>query len=314
MNNLQNRRLAATLSLLTMATLTACTSVPQGNEQLDQARRDYRAVRNDPRAQGYAGDDLQRATDAMGRANAAWNDSASEAQVNHLAYLASQRAAIVRATLDTRTAQDTVDAAAAQRRRVQLEARTQEADTAQRNTVAAQNATQSAQRDTAMAERDAADARQASTQAQRQTEEVQDRNRRLEERLRELNAQSTPRGLVITLGDVLFDVDRATLRPGGQRRVQQLAAVLVEFPQRTVLIEGHTDSTGSDAHNQTLSSQRADAVRSSLLSQGIASPRVGVRGYGESAPVSGNETAAGRQLNRRVEIVLSDDNGQISTR
>lgn len=314
MNTLHTRRLAATLSLLAMATLTACTSVPRGNAQLDQARRDHRAVRNDPRAQGYAGDELQRATDALSRANAAWNDSAPEEQVNHLAYLASQRAAIVRATLDTRTAQDTVDAAAAQRRRVQLEARTQEADTAQRNTASAQQATESARRDTAVAERDATDARQASAQAQRQTQEAMERNRRLEERLRALNARPTPRGLVVTLGDVLFDVDRAALRPGGQRLVEQLAAVLNEFPQRNALIEGHTDSTGSDAHNQTLSGQRAEAVRSSLLLQGIASARLSARGYGESAPVSGNDTADGRQLNRLVEIVLSDDNGQISTR
>ena len=141
-----------------------------------------------------------------------------------------------------------------------------------------------------------------------------ERNRQLEARLKELNARPTPRGLVVTLGDVLFDVDRAALRPGGQRLVQQLAAVLNEFPQRNALIEGHTDSSGSDAHNQTLSTQRADAVRSALLQQGIAGARISARGYGESTPVSGNDTAAGRQMNRRVEIVLSDDNGQLSAR
>ena len=96
--------------------------------------------------------------------------------------------------------------------------------------------------------------------------------------------------------------------------LQQLAAVLNEFPQRNALIEGHTDSSGSDAHNQTLSTQRADAVRSALLQQGIAGARIRARGYGESTPVSGNDTAAGRQMNRRVEIVLSDDNGQLSAR
>lgn len=308
------RTLVITLTLLAAATLSACGGMPQSNAQLDQARRDYRDVRKDPRAQGYAGEDLQRATDALARANAAWNDSASEAQVNHLSYLASQRAAIVRANLDTRVAQDTLDAAEARRRRVQLDARTQEADAAQRSTVAAQQATQVAQRDTAAAERDAAAARSASTQAQRQTQEALERNRQLEARLKDLHARPTPRGLVVTLGDVLFDVDRSALRPGGQRLVQQLAAVLNEFPQRNALIEGHTDSTGSDTDNQALSTQRADAVRSALLQQGIAGARISARGHGESTPVSGNETAAGRQMNRRVEIVLSDDNGQISTR
>lgn len=311
---LRGRTLAPVLTFWAAATLSACGGMPQGNAQLDQARRDYRDVRNDPRAQGYAGDDLQRATDALARANAAWNDSASEAQINHLSYLASQRAAIVRANLDTRVAQDTLDAAEAQRRRVQLDARTQEANTAQRDAAQAQQATQVAQRDTAAAERDAANARSDSTQAQRQTEAALERNRQLEARLKELNARPTPRGLVVTLGDVLFDVDRAALLPGGQRLVQQLAAVLNEFPQRNALIEGHTDSSGSDAHNQTLSTQRADAVRSALLQQGIAAPRISARGYGESTPVSGNDTAAGRQMNRRVEIVLSDDNGQLSAR
>lgn len=314
MDNRQTKRLAATLTLLTVATLTACTSVPQANAQLDQARRDHRAVRDDPRAQVDAAMELQRATDALSRADAAWSSQASEAQVNHLAYLASQRAAIVRATLDTRAAQDTVDDAAAQRRRAQLEARTREADAAQRDVAAARAATESARRDTVAAERDAADARQTSVQARRQAQQVHERNRRLEDRLRELNARPTPRGLVITLGDVLFDVDRTALRPEGQRMVQQLAAALDEFPQRNVLIEGHTDNTGSDAHNQALSRQRAEAVRSVLLQHGIAGSRVSARGHGEAVPVSGNDTAAGRQLNRRVEIVLSEDNGQISTR
>lgn len=261
-------------------TLSACGGIPQGNAQLDQARRDYRDVRNDPRVQGCAGDDLQRATAAMRQANAAWNDSASEVQVNHLLYLASQRAAIVRANLDTRVEQGT----------------------------------QAALRDTAAAERDAAKARSESTQPQRQTEATLERNRQLETRLKKLSARPTPRGLVVTLGDVLFDVDRVALRHGCQRLVQQLAAVLNEFPQRNALIEGHTDSSGSDAHNQTLSTQRADAVRSAMLQQGIAGPRISARGYGESTPVSGNDTAVGRQMNRRVEIVLSDDNGQISAR
>lgn len=311
---LTSRTLAATLTLVVAATLSACSGMPSGNAQLDQARRDYQAVRNDPRAQGHAAQELKRATGAMNRANAAWNERASLAQVNHLSYLASQRSAIVRASIDTRAALDTVDAAAAQRRRLQLAARTQEADTAQRDAAAAQQATLSAQRDTALAERATADARSAATQAQQLTQEALERNRLLEERLRELDARPTPRGLVVTLGDVLFDVDHSALRPEGLLLVKRLALVLNEFPQRNALVEGHTDSTGSDDHNQALSSQRAEAVRSALLQQGVASPRISAQGYGESAPLSSNDTAAGRQMNRRVEIVLSDDNGQLSAR
>ncbi len=108
--------------------------------------------------------------------------------------------------------------------------------------------------------------------------------------------------------------DRSALKPAGMRMVDQLAEVLKTDPQRTVLVEGFTDSTGADAYNQTLSTERADAVRVALLRQGIASNRVASRGYGKANPVGSNDTAAGRQMNRRVEIVLSDDSGQIKAR
>lgn len=301
-------------TVLAAAALSACGGMPQGNTQLEQARQEYRNLRADPRAQNDNSTEMKLATEALSQANTAWNNDADPARVNHLSYLVSQRVAIVRATLDTKTAQDAMNAAAANRGKVQLEARTQEADAAQRNAAAAQQATQAAQLDTAAAERDAAAARTASSQAQLATQDALERNCQLEARLKDLNAKPTPRGLVITLGDVLFDVDRAALRPGGMRLVQQLAAVLTEFPQRNALVEGHTDSTGSDAHNQTLSTQRAVAVRAALLDQGIAGPRISTRGYGESNPVASNDSAAGRQINRRVEIVLSDDRGQIIAR
>ena len=141
-----------------------------------------------------------------------------------------------------------------------------------------------------------------------------ERNRLLEARMAELNAKQTPRGVVITLGDVLFDVDRSALKPAGLRMVDQLVEVLRTDPQRTVLVEGFTDSTGADAYNQTLSTERADAVRVALMARGIASSRVAARGYGKANPVASNDTAAGRQVNRRVEIVLSDESGQIKAR
>ena len=95
---------------------------------------------------------------------------------------------------------------------------------------------------------------------------------------------------------------------------QKLATVLQQNPQRTVLIEGFTDSTGTAAHNQELSERRANVVRSALLEQGVAAERISTRGFGESNPIATNETAANRQLNRRVEIVLSDDKGIVIAR
>jgi OmpA-OmpF porin, OOP family len=128
----------------------------------------------------------------------------------------------------------------------------------------------------------------------------------LESQLAALQAQETDRGLVVTLGDILFDVDRAQLNPGGELQVARLADALHQMPERNVLIEGHTDSTGSDAYNEDLSQRRANAVEDLLIIQGIEPTRVVTRGYGESMPVATNDTAAGRQQNRRVEVVILD--------
>jgi len=302
------------LSATALAVLAGCSSVPKSNTQLEQARNEYRAVQADPRAQNQAGADLKLASDAMNRANAAWSGKEDEVQVNHLAYLASRRVAIVRETMDMKTAEAMVTSASADRTQVQLQARTQEADAAQRSASTAQQAAANAERNAADAQRSTDVARSEATEAQRQTQLAMERNRQLETRLKDLNAQQTPRGLVVTLGDVLFDVNRAELKPDGLRMADQLVAVLKEFPQRNVLVEGFTDSTGSDSYNLALSGQRADAVRTALMRQGIGSTRVTARGYGKASPVSGNETAAGRQMNRRVEIVLSDDSGRIVAR
>ena len=120
--------------------------------------------------------------------------------------------------------------------------------------------------------------------------------------------------MVITLGDVLFDTNRAELKSGGMRNVQKLAAFFKQYPQRKVLIEGYTDSTGSNDHNQVLSQDRAQSVRTALVNMGTVAERITARGYGESYPVGDNATLAGRQLNRRVEIIVSDDSGVLTPR
>ena len=129
----------------------------------------------------------------------------------------------------------------------------------------------------------------------------------LQRQLRELQAERTERGLVVTLGDVLFEVDRANLTPGAQVELQRLAAFLEEQPDRRVLIEGHTDNTGSADYNLQLSRLRAEAVRDFLVLNGVAPDRIRAEGYGETRPEAPNDTAAGRQQNRRVEIVILDE-------
>ncbi len=120
--------------------------------------------------------------------------------------------------------------------------------------------------------------------------------------------------MVVTLSDVLFDTGSATLRPGGQRVVARLAEFLREYPERTLAIEGFTDSVGNDSYNQVLSERRAAAVRLALMDAGIAASRINMRGYGEQYPVASNDTPEGRQRNRRVEVVISDERGAIGPR
>lgn len=132
--------------------------------------------------------------------------------------------------------------------------------------------------------------------------------------LEALNAKKTERGMVITLGDVLFSIDKSQLKPEGMRNVQKLADFLTQYPQNKVAVEGYTDSTGSDSHNQALSDRRASAVQRALMDMGISGDRVATSGYGEGYPVASNNSAESRQLNRRVEIILSDENGNIAPR
>ena len=126
-----------------------------------------------------------------------------------------------------------------------------------------------------------------------------------EEELAALKAKKTDRGLVMTLGDVLFTTGNANLLPGAQRTLDKLAAYLKKNPEKKVSIEGHTDSRGSEDFNMMLSKRRADSVRSALIDRGISSDRITAKGLGERYPIAGNDTAAGRQQNRRVEIIIS---------
>lgn len=131
----------------------------------------------------------------------------------------------------------------------------------------------------------------------------------LSRELEALKAKQTERGAVLTLGDVLFDTDKAQLKPGAQVTIDKLASYLLKYPQQRILVEGHTDSRGTDTYNQDLALRRANAVGTALYSRGVSRDRVSVRSLGELYPVASNDSAAGRQQNRRVEVVISDKDG-----
>ena len=114
---------------------------------------------------------------------------------------------------------------------------------------------------------------------------------------------------MLTLGDVLFDTGQASLKPGAGTTVDRLAQFMGDYPERSVRIEGHTDSVGSDETNQALSERRAVAVRDALVALGVDAGRIMTIGYGEARPIASNDTPAGRLQNRRIEIVVSDEQG-----
>lgn len=125
-------------------------------------------------------------------------------------------------------------------------------------------------------------------------------------RLEEMEAKKTERGYIVTLGDVLFEIDSAALTPAGLQRVTRIADYLRTNPGDAVVIEGHADARGDAAYNQSLSEARAESVAAVLAGEGIATPRIVYTGVGESSPIASNTTPSGRQRNRRVEVIFVD--------
>lgn len=133
---------------------------------------------------------------------------------------------------------------------------------------------------------------------------------KLASQLEALKAEQTERGIIMTLENILFAFNSAELQPGGEMTVTRIADYLNNYPNRFVLIEGFTDSVGSNEYNQKLSRQRAESVQRSLVRHGVSPRRISVAGLGEAYPVAPNTTEAGRQQNRRVEIIIANEDGK----
>jgi outer membrane protein OmpA-like peptidoglycan-associated protein len=134
---------------------------------------------------------------------------------------------------------------------------------------------------------------------------------RLQRELEGLQATETPRGIVVTFGNVVFKTNSAELLPGAMANLERLASYLRGRPSSTVQVEGYTDSSSSRDYNLGLSQRRADSLRQALVARGVDPSRIGARGYGATAPVAGNDTAHGRQMNRRVEVVIGGSGGHV---
>lgn len=207
----------------------------------------------------------------------------------HRVYMADRKVEIATAKASTRYAEDQREGLGRQRAQNRLDARTREADRAQRQTRMARDEAEASR---AIAATESADAASNAKELQRQIDVLQ--------------AEATDRGLVLTLGNVLFATGRSDLKAGGVNSLDKLVTFLNEYPDRDVAIEGHTDDVGSGELNQTLSQNRAESVRTYLMKQGIQSRRLTASGMGETQPVADNDSESGRQQNRRVEVIIEN--------
>jgi outer membrane protein OmpA-like peptidoglycan-associated protein len=248
--------------------LAACAAAPVKPDGAAEARSKLTQLQSDPNLASRAPQAMKEADTAV---SAAEQPQADQELAAYKVYLADRKVAIARAQAETTFAEDQRAALSAQRESGRLDARTREADAAH---LAVANSQQLAAE--------------------------------LQRRIDALQAKPTDRGLVVTLGDVLFDTGKAGLKAGATSNLNKLVAFLNQYPDRTVVIEGYTDSVGGEDYNQGLSERRADAVKSYLAAQGIGAIRLSALGKGESDPVAGNDSTAGRQQNRRVEVIISN--------
>jgi outer membrane protein OmpA-like peptidoglycan-associated protein len=260
--------------------MAGCASTPRSYPALDAARSAVQSAEADPSVAKYAALDLETAKTDLQIAEAAALRH-DEVAIEQPAYLATQNAHLAKLRASAKADDARVAAGQTERDQIQLAARTREVATA---------------------------ARAVDSATMARNEETQ-RAAGLQAELDALKAKPTDRGLVLTLGDVLFDTGRAELNPGAARHLDQLVQFLNDHPERHVEIDGYTDSIGTDSFNLDLSQRRADSVRSTLVGRGIDPSRIVTQGYGKEFSVASNADSGGRQLNRRVEVVIGGDNG-----
>lgn len=275
--------LASSVALI----LGACQTMPEPNPDLERARAAVETAQSDPNVARYAALDLEAAKKDLEVAESAYAHRKYE-EIPQPAYLATQNARLAQAHASAKADDARVAQGQTERERILLAARTREAENAKL-------AAASAQQDAAAAQQEAAAANDQAARAQAE--------------LDALKAKPSPRGTIITLGDVMFDTGQSHLKSGSVRKLDQLVSFLNEHPKRRVQIDGFTDSVGSDDYNEALSQRRADAVKAALSERGIDSTRMAAEGYGKAFPVASNNDSGGRQLNRRVEVVIGNDAG-----
>jgi len=281
------------------ALVAGCASAPKKPAGSEQVRAKLTALQNDPALAAQAPVATKDAELAVTQAEIMQPDLAL---ASYRVYIADRKVDTARAQAETQAAEVRHVALTEQGEKARLDSRTREADLAKSDamTARAENAEQKVVATQARSDADAAQL--AANASQQQASELQ-------RQLEIMQAKPTDRGLVLTLGDTLFATGKSEIKSGATANLDRLGDFLAEYPDRTASIEGFTDSTGSEDSNQVLSEHRADSVKRYLIGRGVQSARLTSTGRGESAPVADNESTAGRQQNRRVEVVISEAAG-----
>ena len=291
MNISSPRTLSKTLIAMAVATalLTACATAPMKPDGAAAVRNKLVQLQSNPQLADRASIAMKDAEMAV---RAAEKPQTDEALARHLVFIADRKVDTAKALAETALAEDQRTALNQQREKARLDSRSREVDVAKNQAAVAR-----ADSDQSRADADAA--RAAATSSQQQSAELQ-------RQIDEMHAKVTDRGVVLTLGDVLFTSGQADLKTAATGNLNKLVTFLNTYPNRTVVVEGYTDSVGSDDYNQGLSERRADGVKSYLVRRGVGSERLTALGKGKADPVAGNDSADGRQQNRRVEVVISN--------
>lgn len=263
------------LAMSSVLLFTACAGKPQSPSGAVAARERLVQLQNDSALASRVSVAIRTADTAVTAAEIPRKDQALS---NHLVFIAGREVDVAWAQAKTRQLEDQRSELAERRDSERLESRTREADRAH----------------------DAAD------QARMETDMAREDSEALRREIAELNAKATERGLVVTLGDTLFETGSAQLKGNTAENLGKLSSFLKTYPDRTLLIEGHTDSIGSEESNISLSQRRADSVRFYLVEQGVSSNRLSAFGKGESSPIASNDSNSGRAMNRRVEIIIAN--------
>lgn len=295
--------------------LGACASTPpEPPPELLQARAAVRAAEIDPDVLSSAPLELKNATDTLNRANRLLAKRESLAEVASAAYVADRQAHTAMEIARAKRAEDAIRGAEVDREKARGDIKAAEARRAREQAMAARDQASIAGARAADAEMRASSAEAQATDAQQRAAMLAQHSAELQAQLNQIQAQATERGMLVTLGDVLFEFNRAEVKPTAQAELRKLADFLRLHPDRRVLVEGHTDNIGSTDYNVDLSRRRAAAVRAALMALGVAGDRIDSTGYGKDYPVADNGSDTNRALNRRVEVYISNNDQPVQRR